>query len=117
MRLVAGLGMIVVGIAMTIALSGCYTEGMGGSILVGEQLALPQISNSSGTYSINIYESVKGARVWTRQDSRCKVTYECSYTNEFCGIATFRERMKLTVDLEPLAVTGVESNEVVTATE
>jgi hypothetical protein len=109
--------MIIVGIAMTVALSGCYTEGMGGSILVGEQSALPQISNATGTYAINIYESVKGARVWTRQDSRCKVTYECSYTNDFCGIATFRERMKLTVDLEPLAVYGGETNETATAAE
>lgn len=48
-------------LAMMAALSGCVTEYTGSRTVVGEQTALPEISDASDSLAVRVYESVKGA--------------------------------------------------------
>jgi hypothetical protein len=84
------------------AICGCMSENTGSSTIVGEQLALPEITDSSDSVAVRVYESIKGARVWTAKDSKVSVEYENCYTNTYFGIVDTRDYMKLKVKVEPL---------------
>lgn len=82
---------------------GCMSENTGSSTVVGEQMALPQITDSSDSIAVNVYESIKGARVWTAKDSKVSITYTNCYTNRYFGIVETQDSMSLKVAIEPLA--------------
>lgn len=88
--------------AAALALAGCHTEFTGATVTVGEQMALPQITDTTDSIAVNIYESVKGAKIYSRKDSLITITYRNVYTNEYFGIVTTREYMDLSVKIEPL---------------
>lgn len=83
---------------------GCVSENTGSSTIVGEQMALPQITDGSDSLAINVYESIKGARVWTAKDSKVEIVYANAYTNSYFGIVRTHDAMQLKVKVEPLAV-------------
>lgn len=91
-------------------LSGCISEYSGSSITVGEEDALPEISNASDTIKVKVFQSIKGARVWTAKDSKVYIKYSNSYTNTYFGIATFSDSMDLKVKIESLQCDS-ESND------
>lgn len=95
---------------------GCITEYTGSRTVVGEQMALPEVSNLSDSITLRIYESVKGAKVWTAKDSKVTINYSNSYTNSYFGICQTQDTMKLDVVIEPLAVERTEAVETDTAT-
>ena len=83
------------------AVSGCVNPNTGTSTIVGEQMALPEITDSSDSIAVRVYESIKGARVWTARNSVVSVVYENAYTNSYFGIVEMRDSMKLRVKVEP----------------
>jgi hypothetical protein len=84
-------------------LSGCISEHSGSTTTVGEETALPEISNASDTIKVRVFQSIKGARVWTAKDSKVRIKYFNSYTNTYFGIATTSDSMNLEVEIEPLS--------------
>ena len=84
-------------------LVGCTTKYTGSRTLVGEQLAMPELSDSADTVSLRVYESVKGAKVWTAKDSRVSIKYANAYTNNYFGLVESQNNMKLDVLIEPKA--------------
>lgn len=95
-------------------LAGCMSEYTGSRTIVGEQTALPELSDSSDSVSLRVYESVKGAKVWTAKDCNVKICYTNAYTNTYFGIVESRDMMTLSVKIEPCEVTPSEDG--VTAT-
>ena len=83
------------------AVSGCVNPNTGTSTIVGEQMALPEITDSGDNVAVRVYESIKGARVWTAKNSIVSVVYENAYTNSYFGIVETRDAMKLRVKVEP----------------
>ncbi len=88
-------------IALASLLSGCVNPNTGTSTIIGEQLALPEISDATDNISVRVYESIKGARVWTAKDSVVSVEYANTYTNTYFGIVETRDSMRLKVKVEP----------------
>lgn len=87
-------------------LAGCAsTEYTGSRTVVGEQTALPELSDSSDSVSLRVYESVKGAKVWTAKDCNVTIAYTNSYTNTYFGILESRDFMTLSVKINPCEVT------------
>jgi hypothetical protein len=84
-------------------LTGCISEHSGSTTTVGEETALPELSNSSDTVKVRVFQSIKGARVWTAKDSKVRIKYFNSYTNTYFGIATTSDSMNLEVEIEPLS--------------
>lgn len=85
---------------------GCVNENTGTSTVVGEQMALPEITDSADSIAVRVYETIKGARVWTAKDSRVTVEYENSYTNAYFGIVETQDSMRLKVKVEPCETGG-----------
>lgn len=85
-----------------ILLSGCISEHSGSTTTVGEEIAWPEVSDSSDTVKIRVFQSIKGARVWTAKDSKVTIKYHNAYTNSYFGVVTLRDNMKLDVEIEPL---------------
>lgn len=83
---------------------GCVSECTGSSTVIGSQMALPEVSDSSDSLKIRIFESIKGARVWTAKDSKVTVEYRNTYTNSYFGIMETRDSTDLKVKVEPLYV-------------
>ena len=96
-------------LALTSLLAGCVNPNTGTSTIIGEQLALPEISDATDNISVRVYESIKGARVWTAKDSVVSVEYANAYTNCYFGIVETRDTMKLKVKVEPCEVGGVSA--------
>ena len=89
-------------------LAGCASEYTGSRTVVGEQTALPELSDSSDSVSLRVYESVKGAKVWTAKDCNVRIAYTNAYTNTYFGILESRDYMTLTVEIEPCEVAPPE---------
>lgn len=96
-------------LAFAACLTGCVNPNTGTSTIIGEQLALPEISDATDNISVRVYESIKGARVWTAKDSVVSVVYENAYTNCYFGIVETRDTMKLKVKVEPCEVGGTSA--------
>lgn len=75
----------------------------GSSTVVGDQMSLPEISDSSDSVSVRVYESVKGAKVWTAKDSVVTIDYACATTNSYFGIVDTTSDMKLSVTIDPIS--------------
>ena len=90
----------------SLAFAGCATKHAGSNTVVGEEWLLPEIRDSSETLAIRIFESVKGARIWTAKDSRVTITYTNIYTNTYFGLLETESDMRLVVEVEPLEVAG-----------
>lgn len=86
-------------------LAGCTSEHTGSRTIVGEQKALPELSDSSDSVSLRVYEDVKGAKVWTAKDCNVTIDYTNAYTNVYCGVLDFCNYMTLHVKIEPCEVT------------
>ena len=86
-------------------LVGCTSEYTGSRTIVGEQDALPELSDSSDSVSLRVYESVKGAKVWTAKDCNVTIAYTIAYTNSYFGVFETRDHMTLKVEIEPCEVT------------
>ena len=97
-------------------LAGCTSEYTGSRTVVGEQTALPELSDSSDSVSVRVYESVKGAKVWTAKDCNVRIAYTNAYTNTYFGILESRDYMTLTVEIEPCEVAPLEDRTTTTAT-
>ena len=89
----------VLGLASLVC--GCVNPNTGTCTVIGEQMALPEITDSSDSIAVRVYESIKGARVWTAKDSVVSVEYANAYTNTYFGIVEMRDSMKLKVKVEP----------------
>lgn len=83
--------------------AGCVSKYTGSRTVVGEQMAFPELTDSSDSVSLRVFESIKGARIWTAKDSRVRVEYANTYTNLYFGVVETRDAMRLTVDIEPKA--------------
>ena len=89
-------------------LAGCASGYTGSRTVVGEQTALPELSDSSDSVSVRVYESVKGAKVWTAKDCNVNIVYTNAYTNTYSGIIESRDYMTLSVKIEPCEVSPPE---------
>lgn len=87
-----------------LAVCGCVNPNTGTSTIIGEQVALPEITDSADSVAVRVYESIKGARVWTAKDSVVAVEYANAYTNSYFGIVETRDAMRLKVKVEPCEV-------------
>lgn len=103
-------------ILAAVLLAGCTSEYTGSRTVVGEQMALPELSDSSDSVSVRVYESVKGAKVWTAKDCNVRIAYTNAYTNTYFGILESRDYMTLTVEIEPCEVAPMEDGTTTTAT-
>lgn len=103
-RACAGLVSLFLMTAMIALLSlagGCVNPNTGTCTVIGEQMALPEITDSGDNVSIRVYESIKGARVWTAKNSVVSVEYFNAYTNSYFGIVETCDSMRLKVKVEP----------------
>lgn len=102
----------MLGAALAAALlAGCTSpEYTGSRTVVGEQTALPELSDSSDSVSLRVYESVKGAKVWTAKDCNVRIAYTNAYTNTYFGILESRDYMTLTVEIEPCEIAPLETD-------
>lgn len=83
-------------------LSGCISEHSGSTTTVGEEIAWPEIDNGSDTVKVRVFQSIKGARVWTAKDSNVSIEYQNSYTNRYFGLVSLSDYMKLKVKITPV---------------
>lgn len=95
---------VLCAILAAVVFAGCVSEYTGSRTIVGEQMALPELSDSSDSVSLRVYESVKGAKVWTAKDCNVKIAYTNAYTNTYFGIIESRDFMTLSVKIEPCEV-------------
>jgi hypothetical protein len=89
-------------ILSALLLSGCISEYSGSTTTVGEEIAWPEIANGSDTVKVRVFQSIKGARVWTAKDSNVSIEYQNSYTNTYFGMVSLSDYMKLKVDIGPI---------------
>ncbi len=80
-------------------LCGCKNTGV--SLIVGERTIWPEVSDSGDNLGVKLYEDVKGARLWVRQNCRVDVQYKCTTTNEYFGIVTTRSNMAVKAKVLP----------------
>lgn len=92
---------LIAALAAAMGMAGCRSTGT--SLVVGEQTLLPKISDASDNMSIELYEDVKGAHVWARENSRVKAQYKCATTNDYLGVWHTKSCMELDVQVEPCA--------------
>lgn len=97
--------------AAVLALAGCGLKYAGSRIVVGEQTALPELSDTTDSVTLRMFESVKGAKVWTAKDSLVKAAYTNIYTNSYFGIVDTVGQMILNVVVEPLDMGGTNAVE------
>ena len=96
--------------AIAVFVCGCTTgEYTGSRTIVGEQDSLPELSDSGDTVTVKVYESVKGAKVWTAKDCNVKIAYTNAYTNTYFGVLDRRNYMTLAVEIEPCEVSPTGS--------
>ena len=88
---------------MALAVCGCTNPNTGSSTVVCDQISLPEISDSSDSVSVRVYESVKGAKVWTAKDSVVTIDYACATTNSYFGLVDTTSDMTLSVTIDPLS--------------
>ena len=98
-------------------LAGCANPNTGSRTVVGEQTALPELSDSADTVSLRVYESVKGAKVWTAKDCNVNIVYTNAYTNTYFGVFESRDYMTLSVKIEPCETRAEDAPEDVTCTD
>ena len=82
-------------------LAGCASENTGSRTIVGRQTALPELSDSSDSVSLRIYESVEGAKVWTAKDCNVHIAYTNDHHKTYFGVLESRGHMMLNVKIEP----------------
>lgn len=87
---------------LLLLLSGCISEHSGSTTTVGEEIAWPEVSNGSDTVKVRVFQSIKGARVWTAKDSNVSIEYQNSYTNIYFGLISLSDYMKLKVKITPM---------------
>lgn len=97
----AVLALVALALAFVVLCGGCANTGS--RVVVGEQCALPEVSDAADNFSARIYEDIKGASVWTRKDSEVRVAYRCAYTNSYFGLLHTQSDMQLDVTVTPLA--------------
>lgn len=105
------IALMALGFVMTLVglVCGCSVYKHGGtSLVVGEQMVLPELTEPNSECNIRVYESIKGARVWARANSRTRVEYLNTYTNDYFGIVTTRDEMRLRVEVEPSVTNDLE---------
>ena len=107
-RLAVDISTFLVG-ASLLALCGCINTGT--RVVVGEQYALPEVSDAGENFSAKIYEDIKGASVWSRKDSEVRVVYRCACTNNYIGVVRTQSDMALDVTVTPLAVSSDDREE------
>lgn len=98
-------------IILAAAVSGCANPNTGTCTIIGEQMALPEITDSGDNVAVRVYESIKGARVWTAKNSVVSVEYTNAYTNAYFGIVETRDAMALKVKVEPCEDAGETEEE------
>lgn len=102
----------MLGAALAAALlAGCTSpEYTGSRTVVGEQFSLPELSDSSDSVSLRVYESVKGAKVWTAKDCNVTIAYTNACTNTYFGVVESRDYMTLNVEIEPCEVAPLKTD-------
>lgn len=93
-------------VLVAIAFVGCMSENTGSSTTIGEEFSLPEISDSAYSINVKVFQSIKGAKIWTAKDSKVQVEYDNAYTNDYFGIFKFIDSMRLKVKVEPLDCSG-----------
>jgi len=91
--------------------NGCVNENTGSSTVVGEQMILPEITDSGDNIGVRVFEDIKGARVWTAKDSKVCIKYVNTWTNNVLGIYDSKGAMALDVEIEPLDCSGEASDD------
>lgn len=96
--------LLTLGLALV---AGCTTpEYTGSRTVVGEEIAWPEISDDSGLIKVRVFQSIKGAKVWTAKDSRVIAKYHNTYTNSyFFNTVVLKDTMTLELEIEPLLTT------------
>lgn len=93
---IIGLGCLLAALA---GVGGCKQTGV--SLVVGEQVLLPEITDAGDNLAIRLYEDVRGARVWSARNSIVRAEYSCVTTNSYFGIVATQSAMTLDVTVEP----------------
>ena len=95
------LGAIAV-IGVVSMLSGCTQYKSGGTIVtIGEEFMLPEVTEPESGLSLRIYESIHGARIWSRENNRTDVVYTNSYSTSYFGIVSKEDNTVLSVTVTP----------------
>ena len=81
--------------------AGCRSPNTGSHTVVGEQTILPELTTPGDEASIRVYESIKGADVWTAKNAIVKIEYSNTYTNSYFGVVSTQDSMTLAVTIEP----------------
>lgn len=91
-------------LAIVSVFCGCTTEYTGSRTVVGEEIAWPEISDESGLVKVRVFQSIKGAKVWTAKDCKVTANYTNAYTNSyFFNTVVLRDVMTLNLEIEPLS--------------
>lgn len=94
------IGMIAIGIFSMIA--GCAQYKSGGTIVtIGEEVMLPEVTEPESGLSLRLYESIHGARIWSRENNRTDVVYTNHYTTSYFGIVSKEDNTVLSVTVLP----------------
>ena len=99
--ILALLGAIAV-VGVVSMLSGCTQYKAGGTIVtIGEEVMLPEIAEPGSGLSLRLYESIHGARIWSRENNRTDVVYTNSYSTSYFGIVSKEDNTVLSVTVTP----------------
>ena len=99
--ILALLGAIAV-VGVVSMLSGCTQYKAGGTIVtIGEEVMLPEIAEPGLGLSLRLYESIHGARIWSRENNRTDVVYTNSYSTSYFGIVSKEDNTVLSVTVTP----------------
>lgn len=94
------IGLIAIGIVSMIA--GCAQYKSGGTIVtIGEEVMLPELAEPESGLSLRLYESIHGARIWSRENNRTDVVYTNHYTTSYFGIVSKEDNTILSVTVLP----------------
>lgn len=96
---------MAVAILTTALLAGCASKNTGSRTIVGSHISLPELSDSSDSVSLRIYDAVEGAKVWTAKDCNVQIAYTNDYTKTYFGVLESRGHMTLGVKIEPCDMT------------
>lgn len=107
---VATVAAIAIIVALSIWLTGCRSADCGSRTVVGSHTALPKLSSDASDLDVEVYESVEGAVVYTRKDSRVEIEYANCYTNKVFGIWDKVGSMVLKVVIEPVETIAPTNN-------
>lgn len=97
--------------------AGCkaFYENAGSRTRVGSITAPIEVSEPSDSITVRALYSMDGADVYTAKDSRVKISYSNTYTNNYFAIVKTQGTQYLEVDIEPSASDGVCTNNVGTS--